>query len=108
MASISPCPWEEGVPEELFSGACTVPRFNDGGVSIPPWSVGEGPFGEGFRENVWVGVGVGREAGLCVAVVGARGTIGCGSDLLLTGGKNCWEARDGFGWYCFGNAVLGR
>ena len=55
-----------------------MPRFNDGGVSIPPWSVGEGPFGEGFRENVWVGVGVGREAGLCVAVVGARGTIGCG------------------------------
>ena len=83
-------------------------RFNDGGVSMPPWSVGEGPFGEGFRENVWVGVGVGREAGLCVAVVGAHGTIGCGSDLLLTGGKNCWEARDGFGWYCFGNAVLGR
>ena len=60
MASISPCPWEEGVPEELFSGACTVPRFNDGGVSIPPWSVGEGRFGEGFRENVWVGVDVGR------------------------------------------------
>ena len=69
-----------------------------------------GRFGEGFRESVWVGVGVGRQAGWCVAVkiVGARGTARCGSDLLLTRGKTCWDARDGFGWYCFGNAVLGR
>ena len=86
-----------------------MPRFNDGGVSIPPWCVGEGRFGEGFRENVWVGVGVIREAGLCVAVVGARGTIGCGSDFLLTGGKNCCKLGcSGWVWVvlfwecCFG------
>ena len=43
---ISLCPWQEGERTESFSGLCTVLQFADGGVSIPPWSVGRGRFGE--------------------------------------------------------------
>ena len=45
-AQISLCPWEEGGEKEPFSGLCTVLQFDDGGVSIPPWSFGRGRFGD--------------------------------------------------------------
>ena len=37
---------KEGGEKEPFSGLCTVLQFYDGGVSIPPWSVGRGRFGD--------------------------------------------------------------